>query len=90
MKKTRIFMVFLMIVTLLAFTACAKDNGTDMGPADNGTNGATDGGIIDRGINDVENGVRDGVNDLDGNGVTNNDNVNTSGSGMNNLNNTAY
>lgn len=88
MKRTRIFMAFLMIVALLAFTGCANDdnggnpvapNGTGNGIVDNGAN--DNNGVNDRnGMND--NGLNDNLNDQNG---TNGSNTVTGG-GVNNNN----
>lgn len=87
MKRTRFFLMALLLVTVLMFTGCrSKDNNANVVPPDNkGTvqqdlNDRADnlGNDVRRGIDDTANDVRNGVNDINGN---NNGNINNGRNG---------
>ncbi len=95
MKKSRVILALLMILTMLAFAGCSGNkandvpntNGANNGTMENGTNGTNgnDNGTVNNGTN----GVKDAADDLKNVGDDIMDAV-TGGGVNNNVNNAAH
>ncbi|MFR7990971.1 MAG: hypothetical protein ACLU5F_10275 [Anaerovoracaceae bacterium] len=63
MKKTRLFLMALLLISVLVFTACgSKDDNNDAIPDDQQNSVEQD---VEDGIDDVEDDVEDGAKDLE-------------------------